>query len=245
MPAGAPASTAAFSSTGGNSANVRTIYNPYTVPPGATTPGPAPSYSNGLTCPLGSLFYDYGGPDSVSGTTTQLPAAANGAQGQVAVYKYVLYSSTTNPAVTTAPGVVYYIDNTGLVVSGSPTDGYVGATTAGAGQDAAGIMMVNATDLTTLTATLLNNGTSGSGVWICIGGFVKKAAVPSTVVAGDGLYANLQSTGTAWTPFRLITATAVLEKQKIGVALTTAAQIGATGVYTADVRVEMYSIAPY
>jgi hypothetical protein len=163
----------------------------------------------------------------------------------VAIYKYVLYSSTTNPAVTTAPGVVYYTDNTGLVVSGSPTDGYIGATTTSAAQDAAGIMMVNATDLTTLTATLLNNGTSGSGVWICIGGFVKKAAVTSAVVAGDGLYANLQSLGTAWTPFRLATATAVLEKQKVGVALTTAAQIGATGVYTADVRVEMYSIAPY
>src|ERR1700691_1363135 len=102
MPAGAPQSTAAFSSVGGAQANVRTIYNPYTPAPGATTPGKTPSYNNGLTCPLGSLFYDYGGTDSVSGTTTQLPASALGTPGQVAVYKYVLYKSTTNPAVTTA-----------------------------------------------------------------------------------------------------------------------------------------------
>jgi len=234
MPFGLPVATPRVT-TG----NVRTTYDLYTPSPGATTPGPTPAAFNGLANPLGTTFMDIGGPDSVSGTTTQLPV------GQVAIYKYVLYKSTTNPALTTCPGVVYYTDNTGLIVSGSPTDGYVGQTTAGAAVDGAGYMMLNTTDLTTVTATLLNNGGNGSGVWICIGGFVKAGDVPSSVVAGDFIYSQLQSAGTAWIPFRLQTATAVLAKQGLGIALTTAAQIASTGIYTADLRIEMGSIAPY
>jgi hypothetical protein len=188
---------------------------------------------------LGATFMDIGGPDSVSGTTTQLPV------GQVAVYKYVLYKSTTNPAITTAPGLVYYTDNTGLIVSGTPTDGIIGSVTAGSAQDVAGVMMVNGTDLTSLTATLLNNGGNGSGIWMCIGGFVKALAVTSAAVAGDSLFGNLQSAGTQWTPFRLAAAAAVLAKRQVGIAITSAAQIGATGVYTADAIIGLGSIAPY
>ena len=235
MPFGFPVATPRIT-TG----NVRTTYDPIVAAQTAAGVGVVPGYVyQNQAQPFGTTFMDIGGSDSVSGTTTQLPV------GQVAVYKYVLYKSTTNPAVTTAPGCVYYTDNTGLVVSGSPTDGYVGATTAGSAQDIAGIMMVNATDLTTLTATLLNNGTNGSGVWVCIGGFVKAAACTSAQVAGDNLYGNLQSLGTAWTPFRLAAGGAVLAKKPLGISLTTAAQIGATGVYTADTEVAMSSIAPY
>lgn len=235
MPFGSPTNTARVS-TG----NVRTTYDPITAAQTAAGIGVVPGYVyESLVNPLGTLLFDAGGTDGVSGTTTQLPI------GQIAVYKYVLYKSTTNPAVTTAPGVVYYTDNTGTVVSGSPTDGLIGATTAGSAQDTAGIMMVNATDLTTLTATLLNNGTNGSGVWICIGGFVKAAACTSAQVAGDNLYGQLQSSGTQWTPFRLAAGGAVLAKRALGLSITSAAQIGATGVYTADTNVTMGSFAAY
>lgn len=233
MPFGNPTNTPRFT-TG----NVRTQYDNYTAPSTASAFVAVGGPFNGLQNPLGTLWMDQGGTDSVSGTTTQLPI------GQIAVYKYVLYKSTTNPAVTTAPGLVYYTDNTGTVVSGSPTDGLIGQTTAGSAQDVAGIMMVNSTDLTTLTATLLN-ANSGSGVWICIGGFVKAAACTSAQVAGDNLYGQLQSSGTQWTPFRLAAGAAVLAKRDLGIAITTAAQIGSTGVYTSDTLVRMASIASY
>lgn len=225
--------------------NVRTTYDLFVPSALASTAAATPNPFNGLACPLGTVIIDQGGPDSVSGTTTQLPTGTYGIGGQVAVYKYVLYKSTTNPAVTTAPGVVYYTDNTGLIVSGSPTDGIIGATTAGAASDTAGVMMVNATDLTTLTATLLNNGTSGSGVWICIGGFVKAAACTSAGVAGDYLLGNTKTSGTQWTVARIVAGGTWVAQRPLGFAITTAAQIAATGVYTQDIQVDMGSVAPY
>jgi hypothetical protein len=180
---------------------------------------------------------DIGGPDSVSGTTTQLPT------GQVAVYKYVLYKSTTNPALTTAAGVVYYVDNTGLIVSGSPTDGYIGQTTAGAASDTAGMMMLNTTDLTTVTATLLNNGGNGSGVWICIGGFVKAGVCLTAGVAGDYLAGNTKTSGTAWSVIRTAAGAAVLANRFLGIALTTAAALG--GIFTQDMQIALSPISPY
>lgn len=145
--------------------NVRTSYDPFTPAPGATTPGPTPGPFSNLACPLGSVIMDQGGPDSVSGSLTQLPLNV------VALYKYCLYKSTGNPAVVAGPAPVCYADETMTVVSGVSTEAFAGGM-AGA---LAGFMMVNSTDLTTLTATLLNNGGNGSGVWVCIGGFVKNA----------------------------------------------------------------------
>lgn len=175
MPAGLPVGTPRIT-TG----NVRTTYDPYTPSPGATTPGPTPAPFNGLACPLGSIYMDQGGSDSVSGTLTQLP------QGTIAVYKYLLYKSATNPALVAGPAPVYYTDNTGLVISGSSTDAFPAtATPAGA---LAGIMMPNTGDVTTLTAAILNNGANGSGVWVCIAGFVKAVWDAGGVgVAGLGL----------------------------------------------------------
>lgn len=234
MPAGLPVGTPRIT-TG----NVRTTYDPYTPSPGATTPGPTPAPFNGLACPLGSVYMDIGGADSVSGTTTQLPV------GQVAIYKYVLYKSATNPAMTTCPGVVYYTDGTGLIVSGTPTDGIMGATTDGAAGDGAGYMMLNTTDLTTITAAILNNGGNGSGVWICVGGFVGAGDVASTHVAGDWVVSQTHAAGTAWIPFRLAAAAAVLAKRNLGQCITSAAQIASTGIYTANLQINMGSIAPY
>ena len=174
MPAGLPVGTPRIT-TG----NVRTTYDPYTPSPGATTPGATPPAFNGLACPLGSIYIDQGGPDSVSGTTTQLPV------GSCAVYKYVLYKSTANPALVAYPAPVVYTDNTGLIVSGKTSSTSEAFPTVAAGM--AGIMMLNTTDLSTVTATLLNNGGNGSGVWICIGGYVNKALAVASAAAGDSL----------------------------------------------------------
>jgi hypothetical protein len=156
--------------------NVRTTFDPFTPSPGATTPGPTPNPFNGLANPLGTIFQDQGGADGVSGTTTQLPV------GCAAVYKYVLYKSTANPALLAFPAPVYYTDNTFTIVTGKASEA-VGT----AASFPAGLMMINSTDLTTITATILNNGGNGSGVWICINGFVKGAAAPAATVAGDML----------------------------------------------------------
>jgi len=160
--------------------NVRTTYNPYTPSPLASTPGPTPNPFNGLACPLGSLFTDVGGVDSCSGTLTQLP------QNAAVTYKYVLYKSTTNPALVAAPACVYYTDNTFTTVSGALTDGLTGKA-----PDFAGLMMVNTGDLSTVTATILNNAGNGSGVWIAVNGFVKQAWIGGlTVATGDYLYGS-------------------------------------------------------
>jgi len=223
--------------------NVRTTYDLFTPSPLAATPGATPNPFNGLACPLGTVFLDQGGPDSVSGTTTQLPVGTGGVGGQVAVYKYVLYKSTTNPAMVAAPGVVYYTDNTGLVVSGSPTDGLIGQTTAGAAQDTAGFLMLNTTDLTTITATILNNGGNGSGVWMCIGGFVKAASSLTSAVAGDSVFGNTKTSGTAWSTFSVAAGSAILAKRQLGISITTAAALG--GIFTADTIVTITGLGSY
>lgn len=171
MPFGFPVATPRVT-TG----NVRTTYDPYTPSPTASSPGPTPSPFNGLACPLGTTFLDQGGADSVSGTTTQLPT------GQVALYKYVLYKRTAAASAIAAPGVVYYTDNTGLIVTPTFSEGITG-TSAGA----AGLLMINTTDLSTITDAILQNGGNGSGVWICIGGFVKAASCPGSTAVGDYL----------------------------------------------------------
>lgn len=174
MPFGMATATATI-----RTGNVRTSFDPATPPQTAAGVGVVPQmFYQGLYNTLGQVIIDQGGSDSVSGTTTQLPVYAQ------AMYKYVLYKSTTNPALQAAPGVVYYTDNTFTVVSGTLADGLTGKA-----PDAAGVMMINTTDLTTITATILNNGGNGSGIWICISGFVKQMYIAAlTVATGDYLY---------------------------------------------------------
>lgn len=214
--------------------NPRTSYDKYTPAPGATTPGGAPPIFGGLLNPLGTTWLDVGGNNVGSPNDSWQPSNPNYVQ---TLYKYVLYQSTTNPALTTAPGLVYYTDETATVVSGSPTDALGNATASW--QSAAGVMMLNTTALTTATATLLNNGSNGSGIWIAIGGFVKGAVVPSTVTFGDTLY-GIATGGTAFQFTRLATAISGNTGQSarvVAIALSAAAQIGATGVYTADINI--------
>jgi hypothetical protein len=171
MPMGGSGYTAQVSS-----GNVRT-----TVDPVSTTLGTqqgayiTPTFGVwGLKNPLGMVIIDSGGLDSVSGTTTQLPV------GQVAIYKYVLYKSAANPALVAQPAPVYYTDNTYTIVSGKASEAL-----ASAASNPAGLLMPNTTDMSGLTATILNNGGNGSGVWICTYGFVKGAAAPASTAAGD------------------------------------------------------------
>jgi hypothetical protein len=190
MPSGLLVSTARV-----NTGNVRTNYDPITPAQTAAGVGVVPGYVYlNLPCPLGSWFLDVGGSDSVSGTLTQLPA------GSQALYKYVLYKSTTNPALVAAPGLVYYTDETQTVVSGAAADGYTAN-----GASLAGIMMLNTTDNANVTATLLNNGGNGSGVWICIGGFVKAATSVTSTVGGSGW---IGGGATAFTPTYVAAGTA-------------------------------------
>jgi hypothetical protein len=160
--------------------NVRTTFDVFSPAPGPSTPGPTPAPFSGLTNPLGAIYTDVGGTDSISGTLVQLPLNVG------AIYKYVLYKSATNPALVTGPAPVYYTDNTKTVVSGAAADAFPAPATPSSAL--AGVLMPNTTDLPNLTAAILNNGGNGSGVWICIGGFVKASRdVGAVAVAGTQL----------------------------------------------------------
>lgn len=190
MPFGLPVATPKITS-----GNVRTSYDPI-----ATSISSIQGYLSGptfgqygLACPLGTVFDDQGGPDSVSGTLTQLPLWVG------ARYKYVLYKSTTNPALVAQPGLVYYTDETQTVVSGAIADGATATASS-----LAGVMMINTTDLSTITAAILNNSGNGSGIWICIGGFVKGCTSITSTALGDALVGS----STAFTPARVAAGTA-------------------------------------
>lgn len=174
--------------------NVRTTFDAFTPAPGPSTPGPTPPPFNGLANPLGTTFLDQGGPDSNSGTLVQLPL------NQVALYKYVLFKSTSNPALLASPGLVYYVDAAATTVTGVASESF--STT---GNSLAGWMMPNTTDLSALTAAILNNGANGSGVWICIGGYVKAATAITSTAVGDSLVGG---GATAFTPGRVGSGTA-------------------------------------
>jgi len=154
--------------------NVRTTYNPVNS---------ALPYGNQKN-PLGALLYDVGPGTGAVGTS---PFAGPGYSpgypaGAPILYKYVLYKSTTNPALIARPGVVYWTDNTFTTVSGAIGDGVTGTA-----QDIAGVMMINTTDLSSITATILNNSGNGSYIWICVGGLCKGVNAPASTAVGDYL----------------------------------------------------------
>lgn len=158
--------------------NVRTTFDLFT----ATGAG---IVNNNLKNALGTVYYDVTGKQ---GSPTSSIVTVTGQVNAPAVYKYVLYKSTTNPALVAAPAVVYWVDETFTTVSGDlVTDGFTGLAV-----DAAGYLMVNTTDLPNLTNTILNNSGNGSGVWICVGGFVKAAIVAASTAKGDMQYGTGQ-----------------------------------------------------
>jgi hypothetical protein len=111
--------------------------------------------------------------------------------GAPAIFMLVQYQSTANPAPVAAPAPVYWTDTTFTKVSGVASESIVTP------QGIAGYLMLNTTDLTSLTATTLNGGLC----LIQIAGYLKGAYNPTTT-PGQGNWiigsaGNWTSTGIA------------------------------------------------
>lgn len=131
-----------------------------------------PPYPNGAYNTLGQAYLAPVNPAALS--------AAKG-QGAPLVIRYVRYNSTANPAVLTAPAAVYWTDETFTTVTGVFSEGNPAAT--GNLNSFAGIMLVNSTAVSGLTAAILN----GNYIWIATSGFVPGVAVPASTAIGDSL----------------------------------------------------------
>lgn len=95
--------------------------------------------------------------------------------GAPGIYMLVNYKSTANPAPAAAPAPVYWTDNTYTTVSGVESESLLGL------NGIAGYLMVNTTDLTSLTAAMLN----GSQTLIQVAGYLINGIAPASTVAGD------------------------------------------------------------
>lgn len=111
--------------------------------------------------------------------------------GAPAIYMLVQYKSTANPTPGSAPAPVYWTDETYTTVTGVSTESLLGL------NGVAGYLMLNTTDLTTLTATQLN----GAQCFIQVGGYLKGASGPgSSAAVGNwliGAATNFASAGVA------------------------------------------------
>jgi hypothetical protein len=121
------------------------------------------------------------------------PTVSNpfGADG---IFKLVYYKSTANPAPQSAPAPVYWVDNTLTSVTGVESEGFMGI------NGPAGYLMLNTTDLPTLTAAMLTGSTAYPNVQVIIqvAGVLIGGISPAAIVAGDFIYG---ATGN-WTPAR-------------------------------------------
>lgn len=132
-----------------------------------------PSYAGQKTNP-GAAYYDNTGTNS-------------NPWGVPGKYRYVRYSSTSNPALTglTAPAPVYWTDNTYTMVSAVSSEGIAGINLV------AGILMPNTTALTNLVNIATNAITqvqlNGNWCWICVGGFISGVLAPASTAAGDAI----------------------------------------------------------
>jgi hypothetical protein len=145
--------------------------------------------NNGALNPLGAIYTippNQGAIGSSSGI------------GMFLTVKYVRYSSTANPAVVAGPAPVYYTDQTFGTVSGVSTEGFAGL------NSVAGLLLVNSTDYSGLTATILN----GNFVWIAIAGWVSGCIAPASTAAGDAIIAAAGN----FTPARVAANTAPTNK---------------------------------
>lgn len=121
------------------------------------------------------------------------PSAGYGAELWV---RYVLYRSTSNPAVVAGPAPVYWTDESFTTVTGKASEALIASKSV----SVAGWLLpnsgtgTNGLGTTLFTNTILNNGGSlspaagGSYVFIAIKGFLPSAYVASAT-AGQWLYA--------------------------------------------------------
>jgi hypothetical protein len=157
--------------------NVRTTIDTY-VATGTITP----YQPNGARNPVGMKYYD-------NTPSTTYP------NGLPAAYRYVRYSSTANAAVIAYPGPVFWTDIGKTTVTSTMSEGLTATQ-----QSLAGWLMPNSTDISGLTAAILN----GNWVWICVAGVVLNAASAASIAKGDFL---IGSSG-AWVPVRVASGTA-------------------------------------
>ena len=123
------------------------------------------------------------------------------------------------------PAPVFWVDEQLTTVSDKMSEGFTATQ-----QSLAGWLMVNTTDLSTATITLLNNNGYGSGVFICVAGFVA-AGYASTANAGDWLIGG----ATAWTP--VVVAGGTATGYKVG-----AYALGTASSSNADIFVTVESL---
>jgi hypothetical protein len=141
--------------------------------------------NNGALNPPGSVYFI---PAPSEGSST-LATAAGYAAGLWC--KYVLYKSTSNPAMVSGPAPVYYTSNTFSTVSGTFAEGVI----ASKSNSAAGWLLVNTGSVTgvgvgsAITATILNNGGNGSYVFVGLQGFIPSAYLAAGSV-GQRVYGS-------------------------------------------------------
>jgi hypothetical protein len=137
--------------------------------------------NNGFQNPLGSVWCIPSPSQSSTALATSL------GYGSFLWVKYVKYLSTSNPAMVAGSGIVYYTDETLTTVSGAFAESFVASTPA----YAAGFLLPNTGAVagigigSAISATILNNGGLGSGVFIAIAGFVPSAFVGAGTAQGS------------------------------------------------------------
>jgi len=169
------------------SSNLKVGYGPF---------GTADAYNsslqnNGALNPVGSLYFM---PSQSMGGNLTLSSAEGYAAGLW--MKYVLYKSSSNPAMKSGPAPVYYTDNTFSTVSGTFAEGVMASKSG----SAAGWLLPNTGSVagvgvgTAISATILNNGGNGSYVWIGLQGYIPSAylaaGAASNRVYGSGDFAT-------------------------------------------------------
>jgi hypothetical protein len=196
------------------SSNLKAGYGVY----GTADPYNSALPNNGALNPLGATYYiPPASCDSISLATT----AGYGAGLWV---KYVLYYDSGNTAMVAGPAPVYYKDNTFTSVTGLFSGGLIASKSV----SCAGWLLPNTGSVagigvgSAVTSTILNNGTSGSYVFIAISGFVGSAYLAAGS-AGDMLYGSGNFATTGVTPDG---ATTYSDFKFIGVALAAAGNIG-------------------
>ena len=137
--------------------------------------------NNGALNPPGTLYFQ------PAPAQNQNVLASSKGYSSGLLCKYVLYKSSSNPAMVAGSGIVYYTDETCGIVSGAFAESFVASTPA----YAAGFLLPNTGSVagigvgTAITATILNNGGLGSYVWIGIAGFIPSAYVGAGTAQGS------------------------------------------------------------
>jgi hypothetical protein len=180
--------------------------------------------NNGALNPPGSVYFV---PSPSEGSIGLASAVGYGAGLWV---KYVNYYDPDNTAMVAGPAPVIYKDGTFTTVSGDFSDGYPAANLS---TSAAGWLLVNTGSVagvgvgSAITATILNNGTVGSWVFIALAGFVPSASLAAGA-AGDRVYMNGDFTVGKVTP----DGSAYSNYNFIGTVLTASANIGHVLAYS-------------